>query len=254
MDYRVHLNFGRTVLIFVGVVAISGLTATLVASRAYQQRGAQSRLDRQEITVKGSARKRIRSDQANWRIMVRGESFTLNEAFEELQRGVACVGEFLKSSGFGTAEIYYGPISTSVHYLQNEKGQETREVESYELWRVVSVSTRQVDRVAAASGEVTEIIGDDIQVQSWAPEFTSSQLADLKVEMVGLAAADARSRAEQLAQNAGFKLNDVRDASMGVLQITRPDSTEVSSGGVYDMETIEKDITAVVNVTFGIGS
>jgi hypothetical protein len=40
---------------------------------------------------------------------------------------------------------------------------------------------------------------------------------------------------------------------MGVLQITRPHSTEVSSYGIYDTDTIDKDVRAEVSVTFGVG-
>ena len=39
---------------------------------------------------------------------------------------------------------------------------------------------------------------------------------------------------------------------MGVMQITRPNSTEVAGYGLYDTTTVEKDITAVVTVTFGV--
>jgi hypothetical protein len=39
---------------------------------------------------------------------------------------------------------------------------------------------------------------------------------------------------------------------MGVMQITAPESTEVSDYGVFDTGTIEKDVTAVVNVSFAV--
>jgi hypothetical protein len=39
---------------------------------------------------------------------------------------------------------------------------------------------------------------------------------------------------------------------MGVLQITAADSTDVSDYGVYDTSTIEKDMTAVVSISFAV--
>jgi hypothetical protein len=39
---------------------------------------------------------------------------------------------------------------------------------------------------------------------------------------------------------------------MGVLQITPADSTEVSDSGISDTTTIDKDMTAVVNVSFAV--
>jgi hypothetical protein len=67
------------------------------------------------------------------------------------------------------------------------------------------------------------------------------------------ASADARARAEKIAHSTGCKLGVLRDAQMGVLQVTRPDSTETSDYGMYDTSTIEKDVQAVVTATFRIG-
>jgi hypothetical protein len=39
---------------------------------------------------------------------------------------------------------------------------------------------------------------------------------------------------------------------MGVLQITPADSTEVSDMGMYDTTSIDKDMTAVVNISFAV--
>jgi hypothetical protein len=38
----------------------------------------------------------------------------------------------------------------------------------------------------------------------------------------------------------------------GVFQVTTPNSTRVEDYGVYDTSTLEKDATAVVNVTFAL--
>src|SRR5438094_226499 len=37
------------------------------------------------------------------------------------------------------------------------------------------------------------------------------------------------------------------------VQVISPNSTEVQDYGVYDTSTLDKDVTAVVNVTFGVG-
>jgi hypothetical protein len=52
--------------------------------------------------------------------------------------------------------------------------------------------------------------------------------------------------------NAGCHIVEVRQARMGVLQITQPNSTAVSDSGIFDTATIDKDVTAVVGLTFGI--
>jgi hypothetical protein len=39
---------------------------------------------------------------------------------------------------------------------------------------------------------------------------------------------------------------------MGVMQITPADSTEVSDQGISDTSSIDKDMTAVVNISFAV--
>lgn len=53
---------------------------------------------------------------------------------------------------------------------------------------------------------------------------------------------------------AGCGVAEVQSVRMGVLQITRPYSTDASDYGVYDTSAIDKDVQAVVTATFRIES
>ena len=53
---------------------------------------------------------------------------------------------------------------------------------------------------------------------------------------------------------AGSVVGEVRSAHMGVLQVVAPNSTDTSGEGMYDTGTIDKDVTAVVNLVFEIGA
>jgi hypothetical protein len=79
-----------------------------------------------------------------------------------------------------------------------------------------------------------------------------TKLNELRIEMLAQATQDARTRAESITRSAGSKLGPVRSVRTGVFQITRPESTEVSDYGMYDTSSIEKDITAVLSLTFGV--
>jgi hypothetical protein len=59
-------------------------------------------------------------------------------------------------------------------------------------------------------------------------------------------------RAQQVASSTGSSIGSVRTARMGVMQITAADSNEVSDAGINDTSSLEKDITAVVNVGFAV--
>ena len=66
------------------------------------------------------------------------------------------------------------------------------------------------------------------------------------------AANDAKARANSALKVNGNKTGKILNVKTGVFQITAPDSTMVSDGGMNDTETIEKKVSAVVKVTFEI--
>jgi len=70
--------------------------------------------------------------------------------------------------------------------------------------------------------------------------------------MLAEAAKDAKTRAERVAASTDSSIGSVRTARMGVLQITPADSNEVSDSGMNDTSSLDKDITAVVNLSFEI--
>lgn len=253
MEYRIRTDLFRPVAALALAGAISLVVSVAVAARAYRGRGQDAREPR-TLEVKGLAVRRVRSDVGVWYIGVRGDAPSLKQAYELLDGGFQRVRAFLAERGFPEAEVDTGAITTETRYRRDWKGVETEEVTGYSLRRGITVTSHALDRIAAAAGEVTRFIGEGFFVFSSAPDYHYSGLAGLKVELMGLAARDARTRAEQIVGNAGGHIGELVDAQMGVLQITRPLSTETSSGGVYDTDTIEKDVRAVVTVTFRVES
>jgi hypothetical protein len=252
VEYRIRTDLFRPAAVLALAGAVSLVVSVAVAARAYRGRVEDAALERRTLEVKGLAVKRVRSDLGVWYIGVRGEAPALRDAYGQLDAGFQRVKAFLAERGFPEAEVEIGAIDTETHYRRDEKGVETREVVSYSLQRGITVTSSALDRIAAAAGEVTRFIGEGYLVVSSAPEYHYSGLAGLKVELMGLAARDARTRAEQIVGNAGGRIGELVDAQMGVLQITRPLSTETSSSGVYHTDSIEKHVRAVVTVTFRV--
>ncbi len=235
-------------------VGTSFVTSAWVASRAYLRRGEQQERVSRTLEVTGSARKAIVSDLAQWSIRIAGEGKTVEEAFQKMAASGDKVRDFLTQKGFPADSITQGPIRTETHYKRDDKGNETREIASYRLLRVVEIRTADVRKVEKASGEVTEILRTGAHVESLAPEFIFTKLSDLKLVMIGEATANARERAERIARESGCRVGVVKDAKAGVLQITRPWSTEVTSSGANDISSVEKDVTSVVHLSLVIDS
>jgi hypothetical protein len=250
MEYRIRTDLARSAAVVALGVAASFVVSTVVAARAYRARGEVPRT----LDVTGMARLRIRSDVAVWQVRVQGEGETLAAAFERLEAGMKGVRGFLGQREFGEAEVAEGAIGTETHYVRDKDGKETRQVQAYTLHRNLTVTTGRLERVEEAAGKVTELLGQGLLVVSARPEYYFTGIGDLKIELLAKASEDARARADAIAGKTGCRVAEVVDAHMGVLQVTEPHSTEVSSSGIYDTSTIEKDARAVVSVAFRIES
>jgi uncharacterized protein len=206
----------------------------------------------QTITVTGSARKRITSDLVIWRSAISYQSPALSDAYRSLAEAVPKVKAYLVSKGIAENQITVSSISSQTLHGRSSDGMETSEITGYSLRQELSVRSTDVQKIGQIAREATELINQGILIESMAPEYYYTQLSNLKIEMLAEAAKDAKVRAEQIAQSTGSSIGSVRTARMGVLQITAADSNEVSDSGMNDTSSLEKDITAVVNIGFAV--
>jgi hypothetical protein len=169
-----------------------------------------------------------------------------------LDRGVTRTIAFLVGQGVEPGSIGLSPIDTEEHPVFDERGRSTMAVQGYTLTRTVGITTGEVERVHQASSAVTELLKEGISVISRRPEYTSTRLSEARVGIVGLASADARARAEEIAAKAGARVAEVRQAQQGVMQVTTPGSTQVTGYGIYDTSTIDKEVSIVMTITFGL--
>ena len=204
------------------------------------------------VTVTGSARKRIKSDLVVWSAGVSYQAPQLDEAYRSLSENIPRVKQYLMSKGIAENQITISSISTVTLKKQDENGGETSEITGYSLRQQIEVRSNEVDKIAQIAREATELINKGILIESNPPQYYYTLIGDLKIEMLGEAAKDAKTRAERIADSTGNKIGAVRSARMGVMQITAADSTEVSDGGISDTTTIDKDVTAVVNISFAV--
>ena len=71
--------------------------------------------------------------------------------------------------------------------------------------------------------------------------------------MLSAASKDARTRAESIVKSAGgASIASLRTADMGVINVNPANSTETSWEGNNDTSSLEKDIIAIVHVTYAL--
>jgi hypothetical protein len=169
-----------------------------------------------------------------------------------LTDSVPRIKQYLISKGIPENQITISAVGSTVLHGKDNEGNETAEIKGYSLRQELQVRSADVDKIERVAREATELIPQGILIESGAPEYYYTKLADLKIEMLAEASKDAKVRAQQVASSTGSRIGSVRQAKMGVMQITAADSNEVSDSGINDTSSLEKDITAVVNVSFAV--
>jgi uncharacterized protein len=203
-----------------------------------------------EISVTGSAKKAIQSDLIVWRARIVTSNASLAAGYDELKVAADKTLAFLKKEGVLDGEMIVSSITPKKHFLKDEKGNNSDKVSSFELTQTVEISSRKVKHVADVARRITALIKDGVMLESESPSFLYTKMSDLKIEMLAEATRDARIRAQQIASNSGARLGAVREARMGVMQINAIHTDEVTSYGVNDTSSYDKEITAVVSAKF----
>jgi hypothetical protein len=204
------------------------------------------------VTVTGSAKRAIRSDYVVWRATVSTQSPMLTSASQELQRQAATVRSFLRAQGVADSALTVKPIETSSVNEVTPDGQLTGRLLAYRLSQTFEVRSSDVDGITQLSQRAGDLVSQGVPLQTQSPEYLFTKLADLRIALIEEATKDAKARAEAIVRGTGGSVGAVREARTGVFQITPRFSTEVSDYGVYDLTSIDKDVTAVMRVTFAV--
>jgi uncharacterized protein len=231
---------------------LSLLSAALIVS-SFLWAGAIRNIKRVDdgMLITGSAKRPIKSDYIVWRVAISSQQPTAQAAYKELRGWTDRVQRYLKEEKVPEADVSLNSLeTTAIPELNN--GRETGKTLAYRLSQRLEIRSNQVDRYSKLSQQITELINEGIPLTSEPPEYLYNELSKLRIEMVAEATKDAKARAESIAKSTGNRVGGVRSADTGVFQITPRNSTAVSNGGSYDTSSIEKDITAVVSVKFGI--
>ena len=202
------------------------------------------------ITVTGSARKTVKSDYATWGVTVwclHAETPPYDCAKKRGQR----IREFLKSRHVADSSITEGPIRVE-QMFQHDRMKGASEFFGFKCIQRFEIHSSLVDSVDKISKDIAELIPELVEMSSETPQYFYTKLADMRVALLAEATKDPKTRAEMIAGSAGGKVSSIRTAKAGVIQVTAPNSREVRDYGSYDVSTIDKDVTAVITVSFAV--
>lgn len=242
--------FERFPQLFFGMIALSVALVLSSITGALLLRDLRRTNDQVEVT--GSARMPIRSDFIIWRGSVASQQPTLPQAYQEVALHTERIRSFLRERQIPDSVVVFRSIETYPVPEVAENGRETGRVLGYRLTQWFEVRSSEVQGIARLAQDANGLINEGVPLMASSPEYLFTRLADVRVQMLSEATQDARARADAIARSAGGEIGAVRSVRMGVFQITPRHSTEVSDYGINDTSSLEKDITAVVRVTFAV--
>lgn len=145
-------------------------------------------------------------------------------------------------------------INKEFNYKTDPNGRSLGQVFSgYNLTQNVRVESSEVDKIDKISREATELIEQGIEFTSSAPLFYYTKLTDIKMDLLAKASADGKQRAEIIAKNAGSSLGKLKNASLGVFQITGKNTDEdFSYGGTFNTSSRNKTGSITIRMVFAV--
>jgi uncharacterized protein len=209
---------------------------------------------RDTIVVTGSAKQPIEANLAVWYVTVQSHERSPAAAARSLRKKAAAVRKFLAAAGL-TSDVTEPPVDVERVADQVPTGLKKprfRNVPAWEVSQAFNVQTRKIDTLERAAAQVDQLLLGGVDVSVGQIQYLSTNLKTAKFAALRLATADAHDRAQTIAQGLGGHIGGVRSVQLGVYQITPRNSTEVSGEGILDTSTREKDVTAVVSVTFAV--
>ncbi len=234
------------------IVGIALIVSTFLLADAFRNRNSGA----DTISVTGLGSTDFVADLIVWNSSFSKKSTDLKSAYASLENDRNALKSYLVSKGIKEAEIVFSSVSISKDF-ENSYDQNynvrSQVFTGYTLTQNVQIESKEVEKIENISRQVTELINSGVELYSNPPEYYYTKLAELKLKMIAEATKDAKSRAEQIAENAGAKLGDLKKSDMGVFQIVAQNSSEEYSwGGSFNTASKKKTATITMKLVYKI--
>ena len=241
---------GLTVLAIVAGVILSGmLNASATSTQAGEAGQTSEAGSPRTITAVGTGSASASPDVATAQIGVETQSASPEDATRQNEERMKAVVEALRAADIDTKDIQTAYYSLWVEQRYDpEKGQPTGEY-IYHVSNALSVKIRALSEVGAILSEAVEAGANNISGVTFSIEDTSA----LEMEAREKAVADAKARAERLAQLSGVELGEVVLVSE-VIGGPAPIVMEraMGGGGGVSIEPGQLEVSMQVQMSFAI--
>ena len=202
------------------------------------------------ITTTGSATKAVTSDKVKWTSSITRvvKLATIKDGYAKMDADLKEVKTFLVANGIPESGIEVAPVYMNEIYDNNYQAEK-----NYNLIQNIEVNSTDVQKISDLAKNTSELnINKGILFSTVSLEYYYSKLPETRVELLAQAIADAKARAQKLAEAGGKHIGALKSASSGVVQVRSANSADVSDYGMYDTSKIDKEIMITVKASFVI--
>jgi len=204
------------------------------------------------LTVTGSAKQAVMADYAVWRGQISLRAGSMEDGYSQLRRHTDRFRTWIRAQGIADSSIVILPVASWDIPEVGVSGRETGRIAAHSLTQRFEMRSPDIAGLTKLSNEASGLMAEGVPLNSQPLEYLYTKLAGLRIQLLEAATRDARERAGAIAKATGGKIGAVRSAKQGVFQVTQRNSTDVSDYGMYDTSSPDKDVTAVVTVSFEV--
>jgi hypothetical protein len=238
--------------LIVGCCLLIGLTA---AGYFIGRGTARFKSDMRTVTVKGLVEKELKADEAVWTLSLKRASDDLKDVHARISADRDAVLAFLHNQGFDDEEIARQPTRT-VDKLAREFGQsQNAERFRYLVSSAIVVRTAKIEMVQKSLSSTEEllkagvILDGEREGSAANPRYVVAKFNDLRPQLLADATKNARTIAQQFANDSGATVGKIHSANQGSIQIFGSDGND-ESGPYSPTSTPVKKIRVVSTFEF----
>ncbi len=238
-------NIGNKIVIFGVIIGICLIISALIGSLTFYI----VRTQNETLTVTGSVKQKVTSDLVKWK-----GGFQRNVPAEDLKSGYAqlrqdqnLVLQFFKENGFNESQVLITPVFMEAPYQYDPNAPK-----EYILRQYVEIQSDRIQDVTAMAQNVNSLIDKGVIFSTFSLEYYYTKLPELRIALLKDAVADAKLRAQKIAESTGLQVGSIKSANAGVVQVLQVNSTDISDYGAYDTSTIEKEVMVTVTAIFNL--
>lgn len=232
------------------IIGCSVIISVIVLSFAITYYGR----SRDVISVTGLGETVFTSDMIVWQGSIRVEQSDRQSGYELIAKQQKQVAKYLRDNGVSDDEVTFSFVNNNKEYApvysSNGNYSGSRFV-GYSFNQQFVITSNDVDKIERISREISSLISQNIDIESYMPEYYYTKLDDLKLDLIEKASKDAHQRAKKIVKNAGAKLGKASNARLGVFQITSATGDEeYSYGGTFNTQSKEKKARITVRMEY----